>query len=186
MQACASPKFSTVGKMKQPSKPNTICPMAFNVSANKNCANAAHVAACFTRMLEEVQSLINELTAEVYCKDKQQQTQMVYNELTSFSEQKLGHMNDGLTRATSPKNADGGHDGVVLTTRDDRTAGVSLVEIEKYEVAKGPFDGLTSESPNDDKNGNNRIGQNLHDTQQFVSELAVPQPARERSNSRNS
>ena len=45
--------------------------MALNVSSNKNCENAVHVAACFNKMLDEVQNLINELHREVYIKETQ-------------------------------------------------------------------------------------------------------------------
>ena len=59
-----------------------------------------------------------------------------------------------------PSKAEDSKEGVVLTMRDDRAAGVSLVDIEKSEyLPKSPFDGLTSASPNtmDTNNTNLRI-----------------------------
>ena len=64
--------------------------MALNSSTNPNCANPAHVATCFNKMVNEVQNLINELHREVYSKEK---PQMIYDQLrdeTSLDDLKEG------------------------------------------------------------------------------------------------
>ena len=69
-----------------------------------------------------------------------------------------------ITHATSPKSKDNKLDGVMLTMRNDRSAGVSLVDIEKNELQTK----LEELAGSADENGNARIGKNLHENQQFV------------------